>query len=136
MDILRHRFLVIAVWRLVITIGRLGRLAEAAQIGRDHRVGFGQLRDQRPPHVAVLRVAVQQNDWLTDAGGEVMKPHSVKLGEVTLDARRLVYLPLGHGERSYRPVRASECTQPCMRFLALAMSSLEKKSSGLTLSIG
>ena len=38
--------------------------------------------------------------------------------------------------QDYRPVRASECTQPCMRFLALAMSSLENKSSGLTLSTG
>ena len=42
----------------------------------------------------------------------------------------------GGGRRIYRPVRASECTQPCMRFLALAMSSLEKKSSGFTLSTG
>jgi hypothetical protein len=31
------------------------------------------------------------------------------------------------------PLRASECTQPCMRDLALAMSSLLKKSSGRTL---
>ena len=36
----------------------------------------------------------------------------------------------------YRPVRASEFTQPTMRDLALSMSFFEKKSSGLTLSIG
>ena len=43
-------------------------------------------------------------------------------------------LPSGRG--SYRPVRASECTQPCMRDLALAMSSLVKNFAGFTLSIG
>jgi hypothetical protein len=36
----------------------------------------------------------------------------------------------------YLPVRASEFTQPCMRFLALAMSSFENQSSGFTLSTG
>src|SRR5215831_5943384 len=34
------------------------------------------------------------------------------------------------------PLRASECTQPCMRDFAFAMSSLVKKSSGFTLSTG
>ena len=43
----------------------------------------------------------------------------------------------GFVERAgYRPVRASECTQPCMRDLALSMSFLVKKFSGFTLSIG
>jgi hypothetical protein len=37
---------------------------------------------------------------------------------------------------SYRPVLASEFTQPTMRDLALSMSFFEKKSSGFTLSIG
>ena len=36
----------------------------------------------------------------------------------------------------YRPVRASECTQPAMRDFALAMSCFEKKSSGFTRSTG
>lgn len=36
----------------------------------------------------------------------------------------------------YRPVRDSECTQPTMRDFAFSMSFFEKKSSGLTLSIG
>src|SRR5215470_1127608 len=34
------------------------------------------------------------------------------------------------------PLRASECTQPCMHDLAFAKSSLLKKSSGLILSTG
>src|ERR1700685_1971585 len=38
--------------------------------------------------------------------------------------------------QDHRPVRASEFTQPCMRFWALAMSSLENQSSGFTLSTG
>ncbi len=41
-----------------------------------------------------------------------------------------------HDRGAYRPDRASECTQPCMRFLALAMSSLENQSSGFTRSTG
>src|SRR5262245_33528774 len=36
----------------------------------------------------------------------------------------------------HRPVRASECTQPCMRDLAFSMSCFVKKSSGFTLSTG
>ena len=36
----------------------------------------------------------------------------------------------------YRPVLASECTQPCMRDLTFSMSFLVKKSSGFTLSTG
>ena len=35
---------------------------------------------------------------------------------------------------SYRPVRAKECTQPCMRDFALAMSLLLKKLLRSTLS--
>ena len=38
----------------------LAGCAGAAQVGRDHRVRLGELGDQRPPHVAGLGVAVQQ----------------------------------------------------------------------------
>ena len=46
------------------------------------------------------------------------------------------FASLNPGYIHYRPVRASEFTQPCMRFLALAMSSFENQSSGFTLSTG
>ena len=130
-NILRHRFLVVALWRLVVAIGRLGRLAEAAQIRRDHRIGLGKLGNQRPPHVAVLRITVQQNDRFAFAGGEIVQPHAAKLGKAALDFDCRLRLRLGHGA-AYLPDFASECTQPCMRFLALAMSSFENQSSGFT----
>ena len=77
-DVLRHGLLVVAA-------RRLGGLPEAAQVRRDHGVGLRQLRHQRPPHVAGLRVAVQQDHRLALAGGEIVKPDAVDLGEAAFD---------------------------------------------------
>ena len=80
MDVLRHRLLVVATRGLC-------RLAEPAQIGGDHGVRLGKLRHERAPHVAVLRVAMQQDDRLALPGREIMQPHAVDVGEAAL--RRL-----------------------------------------------
>ena len=47
---------------LVEAAGRLGRQAQPAQVGDDHRVVARQLGGQRHPHVAGFAVAVQQHD--------------------------------------------------------------------------
>ena len=77
-DVLRHRFLVVA------SLG-LRRLTEAAQIRRDDGVCLRQLGHQRPPHVAVLGVAVQQDDWIASAGREVVQAQAVDLGKLAGD---------------------------------------------------
>jgi hypothetical protein len=73
---------------LVVAALGLGRLAEAAKVGRDYRVRLRQLRDQWPPHPAGLGKAVQEDDGFALAGGEVMDPHAVDVGEPVLDAGR------------------------------------------------
>ncbi len=77
-DVLRHGLLVVAL------LG-LGGLAEAAQIGRDDGVGLGELRNQRQPHVAVLGVAVQQEDRLALPGDQVVELYAIDVGEAALD---------------------------------------------------
>jgi hypothetical protein len=56
----------------------------AAQVGHDDRVTLGERRDERKPHVAGLRVAVQQNDRAALAGDAVVQPDAVDLGEAFL----------------------------------------------------
>jgi hypothetical protein len=89
LDILRHRLLVVA-------LGRLGGPADAAQIGCYDRTGPGQLGDERPPHVAGLGVAVQEEHRLAPAGGEIVKPCAVDVREAAFDGDRRLRLS-GHG---------------------------------------
>jgi hypothetical protein len=58
MDIVCHGLLVVAA------IGFRAR-SEAAQIGRDHQMRFGEFGDQWPPHMAGLRITIQKNDGIS-----------------------------------------------------------------------
>src|SRR5207253_9649717 len=70
MNILVHRL-------LVVTRHRLGRLAEAAQVRRDHCMTLCQLDHQWPPHVTVLSVAMQENYGIAFAGDQIVQSYSV-----------------------------------------------------------
>ena len=47
--------------------------------------GLSQFRDQRPPHVAVLRIAVQQDHRLALAGNEIVEPDAIHGCKAALD---------------------------------------------------
>src|SRR5205823_1100227 len=79
MNILGHRL-------LVVTRHRLGRLAEAAQVRRDHCMTLCQLRHQWPPHVTILGIAVQQNYWVAFSSDQIMKANSVDVTEPIFDS--------------------------------------------------
>ena len=71
--------------RLLVVAGlRLGGAAGPAQVGHDDRVTLGERRDERKPHAAGLRVAVQQNGRAALAGDPVVQPDAVDLGEAFL----------------------------------------------------
>src|SRR6266849_7105266 len=78
MNILSHRLLVVACHRL-------GRLAESAQVRRDHCVTLCQLNHQRPPHVTILGIAVQQNYWVALPSDQIVKSNSVDVSESIFD---------------------------------------------------
>ena len=63
---------------------------EAAQIGRNERMRQGELGDERPPHMAVLRVAVEENDRLAFAGNQVVNSDSVDVAEAAFHAGSLL----------------------------------------------
>src|SRR5213078_2073385 len=79
--------------RLLVVAGfRLGGSTGAAQVGNDDRVMFGERRHDRMPHVAGLRVAVQQDDGAAAAGDPVVQSNAVDLREAlrnTAHERRL-----------------------------------------------
>ena len=121
-DVLRHRLLVVA-------LRRLGGLAEAAQIGRDHGVRLGQLGDQRPPHVAGLGVAVQQDHRLAVAGGEIVEPDAVDVGEAALDGRHLLCSRRSRQAESRddeTQIRRQRRSRPCHR-IGLLMSGMRSR---------
>ena len=95
MDVLGHGLLVVA-------LRRLGGLPKAAQVGRNHSVCPRQFCDQRPPHMAVLRVAVQQDDRFAFAGGQVVQSRSVDAREAALDRWFLWRLLPGTGYGHHR----------------------------------
>src|SRR6266852_3092914 len=78
MNILGHRLLVVARHRL-------GRLAEAAQVRRDHCMILCQLSHQWPPHMTVFSIAMQENYGIAFAGDQIMKPDSVDARETSID---------------------------------------------------
>ena len=84
---------------LVVAAVRNGGFAGATEIGCNHRVGPGELGNQRQPHVAGLPETVEQDDGRSAAGLEIVQPHAVHRGEVALDR-------LGAGPDSYQ--RSSE----------------------------
>ena len=98
-DVRGHGLLVVAAFRLV-------RCAEAAQVRGDHRMRLGELGDQRPPHMAVLGIAVQQDHRRAGAGSQVVKPGSVDLGEAVLDRHRI-----GRASRRNRGERSDDACQ-------------------------
>ena len=65
----------------VVTGFRLGGAAGAAQIGNDNRVTLGERRHDRMPHVAGLRVAVQQDHGAALAADAIVQSNSVDFGE-------------------------------------------------------
>jgi hypothetical protein len=71
----------------VVTRHRLGRLAEAPQIWRDHRVILCQLNHQWPPHVTVLSVAVQKNNWVALTSDQIVKSDGADGCEAMLNRR-------------------------------------------------
>src|SRR5438309_2544860 len=79
MNILGHRL-------LVVTRHRLGRLAEAAQVRRDHCMTLCQLDHQWPPHVTVLSVAMQENYGIAFAGDQIVQSYSVYRREPIVDS--------------------------------------------------
>src|SRR5947207_7779376 len=70
MDVLGHRFLVVPRFGL-------RRIAKAAQVGRHHEVALRQLLHERTPHVAVLRVAMEQDDRGSFSCNEIVQLHTI-----------------------------------------------------------
>ena len=79
-DVLRHRLLGVSALRR-------RRLAEAAQIRRDHGVLVGKLCDQRPPHMAGFGKAMQQHDGIALAGDQIVQLDAVDVGKFALRRR-------------------------------------------------
>ena len=69
---------------------RLGRFAEAAQVGGDHRMCLRELGDERSPHVAGLCVAVQEQYGIAFPGDQIVQSGSVHLCEAAIDRDRLI----------------------------------------------
>src|SRR6202040_172374 len=115
---------------------RAARFQGAEADRADERAAEDRARQARPQG-AGGEVAARSNGRLSLSPCGRGCPNEVRAREGykrSSPLTRLVALatrhPLPRGERViYRPLRANECTQPCMRFLALAISSLEKKSS-------
>ena len=80
MHVLSHGLLVVA------RLGLRG-IAETAEVGCDYQMGLRELLHQRPPHVTVLRVAVQQYHRRPLPGGEVVQLQSVYVGIARRDRR-------------------------------------------------
>src|SRR5258705_5946650 len=78
MNFLGHRL-------LVVTRHRLGRLAKPAQVRGDHCMTLCQLNHQRPPHVTILGIAVQQNYWVALSSDQIMKSNSVDVSKPIFD---------------------------------------------------
>ena len=98
-DVLRHRLLVVAALRL-------GGVAEAAQVGRDHQVRLGELGDQRQPHVAGLGVAMQQDHRIALAGDQIVDRGAVDLGGAAVDRDRRPRPSPGQGTPARREIPA------------------------------
>jgi hypothetical protein len=95
-DVLRHRL-------LVVTRVRLGRFPEASQVGSDDRMGLSEFGDKRPPHMAGLRVTMQEKHRIAFAGDQIVKLGSVDLGKAALDRdRRLRWCRCGDRSRDTR----------------------------------
>src|SRR6185312_1949511 len=78
MNILSHRLLVVpSHW--------LGRLAKSAQVRRNCCMTLCQLNHQRPPHVTIFGIAVQQNYRLALSSDQIMKSNSVDVSEPIFD---------------------------------------------------
>ncbi len=60
----------------VQAVGGNPRIADAGKIRRNHGEPFGEHRNDRAPHSGRLGVAVQQNQWRTLAGREVVQLHA------------------------------------------------------------
>ena len=66
--------------RLLVVAGlRPGRVAEAAQIGRDDRIAFRQRRDNVAPFVPGLRPSMQQNDSRSASAHDIVQRHAIQL---------------------------------------------------------
>jgi hypothetical protein len=74
-----HRHFVVALRRLV-------GLAETTQIGSDYHVSLGKLGDGRPPHVAVLSVAVKQDNRFALAGDQIVGGLAMGSGAAAVSA--------------------------------------------------
>src|SRR6185295_7599297 len=79
MNILSHRL-------LVVTRRWLGRLAKSAQIRRNYCMTLCQLKHQRPPHVTILGIAVQEDYRVALSSGQIMKSNSVNVSEPIFDS--------------------------------------------------
>src|SRR5438093_3115960 len=82
MHVLSHRLLV------VTGFGLLG-ITEPSKIRREYEMCLRQLLDQRTPHVARLRVTMQQDDGITFSGNEVMQPQPIYCSEALRDGWNL-----------------------------------------------
>ena len=116
LHVARHR-------RFRITLRRI-RLPGAAQVGGDDRVTLRELPHQRPPHVAGLPEAVQQQHRLSLPCDEVVEPNAVRLREPTLD---LGLLRQGDCRAEQERRRQGHCCQ----ILTMAHHSILMDASGL-----
>ena len=82
-NILRHGL-------LVVTACRLRGIPEAAQIGRDHHMRLGKLRDERTPHMTGLGVPVQEQHRIAFASNQVVHPDAVDIREAALGRNQLL----------------------------------------------
>ncbi len=115
----RHR-------RLRVTLVRCVRLPGTAQVSRDHRVTLGQLAHQRPPHVAGLAEAMQQQHRVALPHDEVMQPDAVRLCEFAFDRQLHLWRLLrqsGHRPHAGRNQQCNRCPD-----LALTHSQLHVPS--------
>src|ERR1700674_2540762 len=57
------------------------RLTAAAQVRCNDRVGLREFGDEREPHVACLREAVEEHNWIATTGDQIVQPGPVHIYE-------------------------------------------------------
>src|SRR5215218_5402806 len=80
----------------VITRGRSRGVTEAPQVWCDNEVLLRQKRDQMSPFVRCLWNAVEKDQRITFASGEIMKSYLVEIGKLVLNGahRGTSHLPI------------------------------------------
>ena len=70
---------------LIVSRCRPRRVAQAAQIGRDHLIARGQTGDDMAPFIPGLRPPMQQHDGKSGPGGDVVQIYVTEVGVMVCD---------------------------------------------------